>query len=41
MYCSDCGKRISQGEFVENDGLCIACFEEMIIEVMEDEDGKE
>lgn len=41
MYCQDCGKRISQEEFVENDGLCIVCFDELIDEVMEDEDDSD
>ncbi len=38
MYCDDCGKRISQEEFVENDGLYIVCFNELIDEVMEEEE---
>ena len=41
MFCNDCGKRISQKEFLENDGLCYDCFEDMIYEAMEEEEEDE
>ena len=37
MFCDDCGKRISKEEFIENDRLCMVCFDELIDEVMDDE----
>jgi len=39
MYCADCGKHISQEEFLENGELCYDCFEDVILEAMEDEDN--
>ncbi len=36
MYCCDCGRHISQEEYLENDGLCYDCFEELIAEVMDE-----
>ena len=41
MYCSDCGKRINQSEFIENDGLCYDCFEDLISEVLEGDEEDE
>ena len=40
MYCADCGKRISHEEFIENDGLCMVCFDELIDEVMDEDESE-
>ena len=41
MFCNDCGRRISQEEYIENGGYCMVCFDELIDEILSDEEDED